>query len=177
MYVFTSERLGFRNWVEDDVPKMTAVNTNPEVMRYFPALQGREQTLSFIERMQKQFEEKGFTYFAVEELASKEFIGFIGLSVPAFDADFTPCIDMGWRLDKKFWNNGYATEGAKRCIEYGFEVLEIDTLVAICPEVNKPSEAVMKKIGMTKKLTFSHPLLQDNEELRNCVLYQITNKT
>lgn len=175
MYLFTSERLGFRNWKGDDVLKMAAINSDPDVMKFFPALQDEAQTQSFIKRMQKQYEDKGFTYFAAELLSNKEFIGFIGLSVPTFEAEFTPCVDMGWRLNKKYWNNGYATEGAKRCLEYAFNVLELDKVVAICPEINKPSEGVMQKIGMKKKLTFSHPLLQDNDRLQACVLYEIHN--
>lgn len=175
MYLFTSERLGFRNWIESDLPKMAAINSDPEVMEYFPALQDMSQTKSFIDRMQKQYEEKSFTYFAAEILGTGEFIGFIGLSVPVFEAEFTPCVDMGWRLGKRYWNNGYATEGAKRCLEYAFQVLQLEKVVAICPEVNKPSEGVMKKIGMTKRLNFSHPLLLDNERLKSCVLYEIVN--
>jgi RimJ/RimL family protein N-acetyltransferase len=177
MYLFTSERLGFRNWIDDDIPKMTALNADPEVMKFFPALQDTAQTKGFIERMQRQYEDKGFCYFAVELLSTKEFIGFIGLSIPRFEAEFTPCVDMGWRLDKQYWGNGYASEGAKRCIEYGFEVLELENIVAICPEINKPSEGVMKKIGMKKKFHFKHPLLLDNERLKNCLLYEITNTT
>jgi len=175
MYLFTSERLGFRNWTEADVPKMAAINTDPDVMNYFPSLQDLSQTTAFIERMQKQYEDKNFTYFATELLSTREFIGFIGISIPTFEAEFTPCVDMGWRLDKKYWNKGYASEGAARCIGYAFEVLELQEVVAICPEVNKPSEGVMKKIGMSKILTFSHPLLQNDERLNYCVLYKITN--
>jgi RimJ/RimL family protein N-acetyltransferase len=177
VYLFTSERLGFRNWIEADIAKMAAINADPQVMEFFAALQDLSQTTAFIERMQKQYSEKGFTYFASELLATGEFIGFIGLSVPTFEADFTPCVDMGWRLDKRYWNKGYATEGAKRCLDYGLTVLQLDAIVAICPEVNKKSEAVMRKIGMKKKFTFSHPLLSDNARLRKCVLYEITNDT
>lgn len=174
MYLFTSERIGFRNWNNDDLPKMATINADPEVMQYFPSLQNESQTEAFIERMKAQLEQKGFTYFAAELLDTGEFIGFIGLSVPTFTADFTPCIDMGWRLDKKYWNKGYATEGAQRCLEYAFTVLQLEEVVAICPEVNKPSENVMKKIGMMRMYSFSHPLLQDNERLKSCVLYKIT---
>lgn len=177
MYLFTSERLGFRNWIDADIPKMAAINADPEVMEFFPSLQDLSQTQAFIERMQRQYDEKGFTYFATDLLETGEFIGFIGLSVPTFEAEFTPCVDMGWRLDKKYWNNGYATEGAKRCLDYGLTVLQLDAIVAICPEINKRSEAVMEKIGMKKKFMFNHPLLSDNARLQKCVLYQITTDT
>lgn len=175
-YVFTSERLGFRNWIEDDFPQMTAINNNSRVMEFFPALLTVEQTQRFIHRMQKQFEEKKYCYFAVDVLESDIFIGFIGLSDKDFESDFTPCVDIGWRLSENHWKKGYATEGALACLKYGFEQLRLEKIIATTPKVNIKSEEVMKKIGMTKVKNFSHPLLQDNEHLRDCLLYSITNQ-
>jgi RimJ/RimL family protein N-acetyltransferase len=102
------------------------------------------------------------------------FIGFIGLSEKSFEAVFTPCIDIGWRLSTEEWNKGYATEGAKRCLEYANEVLKLEKIVSIAPKINLKSEQVMKKIGMEKVMEFVHPLLINDERLRDCVLYQIT---
>lgn len=171
MYLFTSERLGFRNWTDEDLDLMAAINADPEVMRYFPSLQDREQTKAFIERMQQLYADKGFCYFAVELLHSREFIGFTGFAIPQFKAHFTPCIDMGWRLATSHQGNGYATEAATACLEYGFTKLGLTEVVAICPAVNKASENVMKKIGMTFREHFNHPLLKDNDYLEKCCLY------
>jgi RimJ/RimL family protein N-acetyltransferase len=91
-----------------------------------------------------------------------------------FDADFTPCVDIGWRLTKEAWGKGLATEGAKRCLDYAFEVLNIEKIFAMAPSINIPSENVMKKIGMRKIKNFQHPLLLNCPELRECVLYQIS---
>src|SRR3546814_9999473 len=119
-YLFTSERLGFRRWQEADVEPMRAINADPAVMEYFPSLQDQAETLAFIKRMQLQFDEKGFCYYAVDSLVDGAFIGFIGLSEKTFIADFTPCVDIGWRLAKNAWNQGFATEGAQKCLEHAF---------------------------------------------------------
>lgn len=172
-YIFTSQRLGFRPWSQDDVPAMAAINADPEVMKYFPAIQTEEQTAEFVERMQKHYGVLRFCYFAVDRLDTKELIGFIGLLEKTFESDFTPCIDLGWRLGQKHWGQGFATEGAKKCIEFAFSVAGLEEVFAICPQVNLPSEAVMKKIGMRKIKSFQHPLLKDDERLNPCLLYSI----
>lgn len=172
-YLFTSERLGFRNWQTEDLDKMAAINADPEVMEYFPSTANLEETASFIARMQTQFDNKRYCYFAVDELASGNFIGFIGLNEQSFEADFTPCVDIGWRLDKRFWNKGLATEGAKRCLAYAFNDLKLDSIKSMAPLVNHKSEQVMIKIGMTKIGEFIHPRLLDDRRLRDCVLYDI----
>jgi RimJ/RimL family protein N-acetyltransferase len=172
-YLFKSARLGFRNWQEGDIDKLAAINADKEVMKFFPSLRTWQETGSFIERMQKQFEEKGYCYFAIDTLDEETFIGFIGLSEQNYVADFTPCIDIGWRLAKTAWNKGYATEGAKKCLEFAFQTLHLEQVYAIAPVVNAKSEHVMKKIGMRKVKTFDHPHMLNNDLLRKCVLYVI----
>lgn len=172
-YIFQSNRLGFRDWLASDIKIMSEINVDPTVMEFFPALQSEKETLEFIERMQSQLKEKGFCYFAVDKLETNEFIGFIGLSEQNFEADFTPCIDIGWRIRVEEWNNGYATEGAKRCLEYAFHDLGIKKINSIAPLINVRSEAVMKKIGMHKVKNFIHPRLHDTPRLQECVLYEI----
>jgi RimJ/RimL family protein N-acetyltransferase len=172
LYLFQSQRLGFRDWQASDLKKMAAINADPDVMEFFPKVQTEEETQQFIERMQKQFQEKGFCYFAVDKLENQELIGFIGISQQTYEADFTPCIDIGWRIDKKEWNKGYATEGAKRCLEYAFQELGLKNIYAVAPKANQKSELIMKKIGMEKVKEFEHPLLLEDERLRECVLYR-----
>ena len=172
-YIFTSERLGFRNWQTSDIPKMAEINRNPNVMQFFPAIQDEAQTADFVERMQSQFKEKRFCYFAVERLDNQAFIGFIGLSEQNFESPFTPCVDIGWRLAEAAWNQGFATEGARRCLEFAFENLQIKNIKAIAPEINLNSIHVMQKIGMSKVGTFKHPKLKDFEQLETCVCFEI----
>jgi RimJ/RimL family protein N-acetyltransferase len=141
-------------------------------MEFFPALQTLAETEQFIKRMQQQCADKGYCYFAVDKLDDGAFIGFIGLSEKTFEADFTPCVDIGWRLARETWNNGYAYEGAKRCLDYGLLELGLKKIVAIAPVVNVRSEYIMKKIGMAKVGDFLHPLLLNDERLKHCVLYE-----
>jgi len=175
-YIFKSERLGFRNWTEKDTPKMIIINSDSKVMGFFPSLQNKEQTEQFIDRMKSQFLKNGFCYFAVDKLENFEFIGFIGISEQNFEADFTPCIDIGWRLSQKEWGKGYATEGAKKCLDFAFNDIGIKTVKSICPVINVKSERVMEKIGMKKKKIFNHPLLKKYPKLESCVLYEKKSK-
>lgn len=172
-YLFTSSRLGFRNWKEEDIPMMAAINSDARVMEYFPSTQNLEQTTDFVKRMQKEFEEKGFCYFAIDKLENGELIGFTGLHEQTYEADFTPCIDIGWRIKQEEWNKGYATEAAKRCLEFAFGELGLITIKAVAPVINIRSVHVMKKMGMGFIKTFKHPLLEHDERLRECVLYEI----
>jgi RimJ/RimL family protein N-acetyltransferase/2-polyprenyl-3-methyl-5-hydroxy-6-metoxy-1,4-benzoquinol methylase len=173
-YLFKSARLGFRNWIDSDIPLMTKISADPQVMKNFPSVATPTQTAEFIQRMQIMFAENGFCYFAVDSLDDNSFIGFIGLSHQDYDVEFTPCIDIGWRLSQKYWGKGFATEGAKRCLEYAFEDLGIENIKSTAPLVNLVSIKVMEKIGMKKQIQFKHPKLLDIERLVNCVCYQIS---
>ena len=172
-YIFKSERLGFRNWVEADITPMIKISGDLEVMKNFPATATPEQTIAFIHRMQEMFTEKGYCYFAVDSLENNSFIGFIGLCYQDYDVEFAPCIDIGWRLEKEYWGKGFTTEGARRCLEYAFNVLDLDNIKSTAPLVNLNSINIMEKIGMTKLLEFQHPKLLNNDRLVNCACYEI----
>lgn len=176
-YLFTSQRLGFRPWTTDDLDNMAVINADPEVMRYFPKTYDVKGTRDFIERMHTEFSNNGFCYFATEILETQELIGFIGLFEQSFEAEFNPCVDIGWRLSKKEWGKGYATEGAKACLDFGFTTMELSIIMAICPVINVPSENVMKKIGMEKQLTFKHPNLQGYPRIEDCFMYSIDKQS
>ncbi len=173
-YLFTSQRLGFRNWIESDIPKMAAVSADPIVMEFFPAVQNMKQTTAFVERMQKIFKEKSHCFFPTERLDDGQFIGFIGIGYSTFESNFTPAPDIGWRLSKEFWGNGYATEGAKSCLKYAFEELKLPNIISVASIVNVPSINVMKKIGMKKVGEFVHPKLLEFPKIKDCVCYSIT---
>lgn len=172
-YVFTSDRLGFRNWRSTDLDILADINADEEVMQYFPARHDRERTQQFIDRMQKQFAERGYCYFAVEKLSNQALIGFIGLAYQSYEAPFTPCVDIGWRLAKEHWNQGYATEGAKRCLQHAFQEVGLQQVYSVAPAINLPSIQVMKKIGLQFDYDFEHPKLLNFDRIRNCVLYSI----
>lgn len=172
-YLFRSKRLGFRNWTDSDVPKLAKINTSKEVMKFFPSTLSDAETQEFIIRMRKHYLEHSYCYFAVDRLKDNAFIGFIGLLTQNYKSSFTPCVDIGWRLSNDYWNQGYATEGALRCLDYGFNTLQLKLIKSVCPCINKPSENVMKKLGMEKITTFRHPLIPEYSLLQECVLYEL----
>jgi len=172
-YIFKSERLGFRNWIDSDLNAFAKINADSEVMEHFPKTLTIQETKAFIERLKKHYKERGHNYFATEILETGELIGFIGLAYQEYKTDFNPAVDIGWRLKKSAWGFGYATEGAKRCLDFAFSDLKLDRVIATCTKDNVNSENVMKKIGMIKKQTFMHPFLKEYKALEKCVLYEI----
>ncbi|SDL70451.1 Protein N-acetyltransferase, RimJ/RimL family [Salinimicrobium catena] len=172
-YLFTSQRLGFRSWTHDDLDQFAAMNADEEVMKHFPKPLSREESAEFLDRLFKHYAKHGYCYFAAEVLESREFIGFIGLAFQSYAAPFTPATDIGWRLKRSAWGKGYATEGAKRCLQFAFEDLQLEKVISTCPKQNHRSELVMQKIGMKKASEFDHPKLQDSPELQKCVVYEI----
>lgn len=173
-FLFTSQRLGFRNWTTQDIECMSKINADPKVMEHFPSTSSYNETKAFVKRMQWLFEKVNFCYFATVELETNTFIGFIGFAIPSYEAAFMPCIDMGWRLSSDCWGKGYATEGALRCLAYGFKELKLSNIKAVAPLVNQKSIKIMEKVGMTPQLKFNHPTLKGNTELEQCVCYEIS---
>ena len=174
-YLFTSSRLGFRNWLKEDLTAFAELNADKEVMEHFPKTLTKLETEDLLQRLQKQYDERGYTYFATELLATGELIGFIGLCYQDYETTFNPSVDIGWRLKKSFWGKGYATEGAKKCLAYGFDDLELKRIIAVCTINNTKSSKVMEKIGMKKQGEFAHPKLKDYPKQERCVWYEITN--
>ena len=149
------------------------LNANEEVMEHFPAPLTRQETADFIERLQDHYEKYGHNYFAVEILESGDFIGFIGVVHQTYETEFTPAVDIGWRLKPSSWGKEFATEGAKRCVKFAFEDLKLDRIIATCTIDNKGSEQVMKKIGMTFGGEFKHPRLKERPEYEDCIWYEL----
>lgn len=173
IYLFTSERLGFRNWSEDDLQEFAEMNADPEVMEHFPNTLTKNESKEFIQRLQKHYKDYGYNYFATEVLETGELIGFIGLAHQQYTSEFTPAVDIGWRLKKSAWKKGYATEGAKRCLTYAFDTLKIARVISTFTINNLKSENVMKKIGMTKLGEFKHPKLKGYPKFEKCFCYEI----
>jgi len=175
-YIFTSERLGFRNWTIADLSKFAEINSDPLVMEHFPKTLSTDETEEFIGRLQRHYVDRGYSYFATEVIETGELIGFIGLAYQTYETDFSPSTDIGWRLKKTAWGKGYATEGAKKCLEYAFEELNIKRIISTCTVNNNRSENVMQKIGMSKKGSFNHPKLKEYPEYEKCIWYEIDRK-
>lgn len=175
-YLFSSARLGFRNWQERDQMPFSRMNTDPKVMEHFPGLLSKEESDGLISRFMDHQEQYGFCFFAVDETESGNFIGFIGLKRTGFEEFFTPCVEIGWRLHPDFWGKGYATEGAVACLDFGFNQLNLDKIVSFTTTTNHRSEKVMQRIGMSKVAEFELKLIPEGHPLRRHVLYEINSK-
>lgn len=170
-----SDRLILREWRESDIEPFANMNTDPVVMEFFPKLLSYEESKQFVLNSNTILNDKQFGLWAAEVKETKEFIGFIGLAVPTFEAPFTPCTEIGWRLKANSWGNGFATEGAKRVLEYAFSDLDLKEIVSFTSELNVRSWKVMERIGMSRNPNedFDHPKVEEGHKLRRHVLYRI----
>jgi len=170
-----SERLLLRPWRESDRLPFRELNADPRVMEFMPELLTAEASDALLNRAQEHFSRHGFGPFAVELLDSGSFIGFIGLSVPAFDAHFMPAVEIGWRLAFEHWGKGLASEGARAALGFGFNDVGLEQVVSFTTPANLRSRRVMEKLGMTHdpRDDFDHPNLPEGHPLRRHVLYRI----
>jgi ribosomal-protein-alanine N-acetyltransferase len=155
----TTARLRLRAWRDDDFAPWLALNNDPEVMRYFPAKLDADQALAVMTRINTYIAEHGYGLWAVEVLGGAPFIGFCGIRQVPFAAHFTPAVEIGWRLAREAWGHGYATEGARAAMAYGFNTLALDEIVAMVVPENARSAAVCERLGMHRDhgADFDHP--------------------
>ena len=170
-----TERLFLRQWEKSDEEAYIKMNLDKDVMKFFPATLTEDQSRQHIDRMTEHIQNNGYGLFAVERKEDGSFIGFIGFSHPSFEACFTPCTEIGWRLAKSYWRYGYATEGAKACLGFGFDKLALKDIYSFTSVHNKRSEQVMKNAGMKKLGWFDHPSLEKGHYLQKHVLYKSIN--
>jgi len=178
MLTLKTERLILRQWNEADREPFARMGADPRVMEFLGKTLSREQSDDLADRIEAHFRGHGFSLFATELAESGEFIGFIGLAVPAFEAAFTPCVEIGWRLAAEYWNAGLATEGARESMRYAFEELGLAEVVSFTAIGNERSRRVMAKLGMTHDATenFDHPAIPPGDPLRRHVLYRLTRE-
>ena len=168
-------RLLLRQWREADLEPFAALNADPRVMEFLPAALTRDESDDFVSgRIAPQFERLGYGLWAVEVPGVTSFAGYVGLQEQTFPAPFTPCIEVGWRLDAHCWGRGYATEAGRAALAYGFDVAGLDEIVSMTAATNLRSIAVMQRLGMQPAGEFEHPRLPAGHALRRHVLYRTT---
>ena len=167
-------RLLLRRWRESDREPFFRMNADPRVMEYFPRCLSRAESDAFADRIEAHFARHGYGLYAAEFRPTGQFIGYIGLLVPLFDAPFTPATEIGWRLAAEFWNLGLATEGARAVLDYAFDTLHLPEVVSFTVPANVRSRRVMEKIGLRHdpEGDFDHPRLPEGHPLRRHVLYR-----
>lgn len=164
-----------RRWREEDLEPFAAMNADPVVMEHFPGTLSRAQSDELVGRIEAGFEANGFGLWALEVREGGEFIGFVGMAAPGFEAHFTPAVEIGWRLARSAWGNGYATEAARAVLSFGFEEAGLSEIVSFTTVANQRSRAVMERIGMSHDPSddFDHPGLPVDHPQRPHVLYRI----
>jgi ribosomal-protein-alanine N-acetyltransferase len=168
-------RLFLRRWTDADREPFAAMNANAEVMRFFPRTLTPEESDSAVDRINAHFETHGFGLWAAEVRDTHSFAGFIGLSSPPFQAHFTPCVEIGWRLAREYHGVGFATEGARAVVNHAFGALGLNEIVSFTVPANTRSWRVMVKIGMTRdeRDDFDHPGIPEGHPFRRHVLYRL----
>lgn len=171
----SSGRICLRRWRHEDREGFAAINADVRVMEFFRSTLGRVESDAMVDRIEAHFREYDFGLWAIEVPSVADFVGFAGLTWARFNAPFTPCVEVGWRLGFEHWGKGYATEAARLALGYGFETLALPEVVAYTSVANHRSRAVMKRLGMRRDPAddFDYPSLPEGHPLRKHVLYRL----
>lgn len=174
---FNTERLRLRQWRDADREPFAALNADPKVMEFFPAILTRAESDAIADRCQALIAQRGWGFWAVETITTREFIGFVGLHTPAPELPFSPCVEIGWRLAAKHWGKGFATEAARGALRTGFEQLGLPEIVSFTSVGNIRSRAVMERLGMLEAgETFEHPNIPSSHVLSKHCLYRLSRE-
>ena len=172
-----TERLILRPWTNDDLAPFAEISGDSEVMAFYPQPLTKEESHSMGARIQSLIAKRGWGFWAVELPKQKKFIGFVGLHIPKENLPFSPCVEIGWRLAKEYWGQGYATEAANESLRYAFTELTLTEVVSFTTLANLPSQAVMRKIGMFNTgNNFMHPDIAAMHPQCEHVLYKISRE-
>jgi RimJ/RimL family protein N-acetyltransferase len=165
-----TSRLRLRRVRNEDIDPFVAMNADVRVMEFFPCPWSREESKAALVSIEEGFENRGFGIYAVDY--QNTFAGIVGLSVPSFEAHFTPCVEILWRLVPRFWGRGFASEAAEAVLEIGFNTLVIPEIVAFAVVDNVRSIGVMERLGMQRDLAgdFNHPAVEASR-LKRHLLY------
>ena len=167
-------RVLLRSWIESDLEPWISLNADAENLRFFPRLYSPEESRASYARIRDLLADNSFGLWAAEEKSSGEFMGFVGLArqeIPG--VAFMPCHEIGWRLDKKYWGKGYATEAAQTVLDFGLREIGLSEIFSFTAAQNLPSINVMKKIGLRERpeLAFAHPRIADDSPVKFHVVY------
>ncbi len=174
-----SPRLRLRCWRDEDRASFAALNADPTVMEHFPSTLSRAESDALVDRIENGLAERGWGLWAVEVRNTGSFIGFVGLNPATFDAPFTPAVEVGWRLASGHWGRGYATEGARAALDYGFAELGLEEMVSFTTVANLRSRRVMERLGMRHNPAddFENPTVPEGHPIRPHALYRLDRES
>jgi RimJ/RimL family protein N-acetyltransferase len=168
-----TDRLLMRRWRDSDRAPFAALNGDPETLVYFPETLDRAASDAFVDRIEERFDEQGYGLWALELAASGEFIGYTGLNPMPDGVPGAGGMEVGWRLARHAWHYGYATEAARAAVAVAFDGVGLPELWSITAVLNEPSQAVMRRIGMTEVARFDHPRVPVGHPVRPHVGYYL----
>ncbi|MEO4045616.1 GNAT family N-acetyltransferase [Pseudomonas sp. CAU 1711] len=171
----SSERLILRPWRDDDLDALAALCADPEVMAHFPSVLDRAGSATLLGKLMAHQAEHGFGFWCLERRADGAVLGFAGLARVGFAAPFVPAVEIGWRLARAYWGQGYALEAAQRSLQFAFEDLQLNEVVSFTVPTNRNSWGLMQRLGMRRDPAddFEHPGLPQGHPLRPHLLYRI----
>lgn len=169
-----TDRLILRPWQNSDFLSFAEMSQDQEVMRYFPNLLSKSESDALANQIQSLIDLQDWGFWAIELKATGEFIGFTGLHHQPDKFEFSPCTEIGWRLKQSAWGKGFAYEAAKASLDFGFNTLNLDEIVAFTAQLNLPSQKLMQRLGMHKKQNFEHPDVAETSPLKMHVCYVIS---
>ncbi|MFH5822700.1 GNAT family N-acetyltransferase [Georgenia sp. AZ-5] len=168
----STPRLLMRRWREEDREPFAAMNADPEVMRYFPAVLDRAESDALVDRIELHLVRHGFGLWALELRATGDLLGFTGLNPMPDGVPGAGGYEIGWRLARGAWHQGFATEAARAALDVGLGSLGLPEIWSMTALVNTPSQAVMRRLGMRRHGEFDHPRVPEGP-LRRHVLYRL----
>jgi RimJ/RimL family protein N-acetyltransferase len=141
-----TDRLILRMWREADFEAYAELCADPEVMRYLGGkVFDRTEAWRHMASMIGHWYLRGYGIWAVEEKESGSLVGRIGCINP----EGWPGFEVGWTLKREFWGKGYATEAARRALEYGFNELDKPHVISLIHPENRASIRVAERLGET----------------------------
>lgn len=170
-----TERLVMRRWQDGDREPFAALNADPCTMRFFPSTLNRAQSDAMIDRLEERFEAQGFGLWALEIARTGQFIGFTGLNPLPGDVPGAGGLEVGWRLARPAWHHGYATEAARAALDVAFGTLEVAEIYSMTAVRNEPSQAVMRRLGLTEFTRWDHPRIPEDSPLRPHVTFRLVS--
>ncbi len=152
-----TSRLLMRRWQDSDREPFAALNADAETMRYFPNTLDRVASDAFVTMIEERFADQGYGLWALELTDTGQFIGFTGLNPTPADVPGAGGLEVGWRLARRAWHHGYATEAAQASVDVAFNAIGLPEIWSMTAVVNEPSQAVMRRIGLAEYARFEHP--------------------
>lgn len=178
MLALHSQRLLLRPWQPADLRGFAELNGDPQVMRHFPSVMSRAQSDAMARRMQAHFVTHGFGYWVLERHDQPGLLGVLGIQHVGFAAAFTPAVEIGWRIQRAHWRQGYALEAAQAVLAHAFGQLQLEQVLAFTVPANLPSQALMQRLALERNPAddFAHPLLPVGHPLRSHWLYRLSRE-